>query len=228
MSLSSKMSDILYLLFSKIINLYYRLENNSKSKLCILGSKSKLYQEAKVINLQNNPSKIVIGNNSHIRGTLLIYPYGDGISIGDNSFVGEGSIIRAANKIEIGNDVLIAHNVTIIDTDSHELDADERAESFKKMLKEGHPKQPGNVESKPIIIKDNVWISYNVGILKGVTIGEGAIVGAGSMVTKDVPAWSVVAGNPAHILKSNSGGGMILITNRLGAYRDAWYNKKFA
>ena len=58
-----------------------------------------------------------------------------------------------------------------------------------------------NVNSRPIVIKDDVWIGMNVIILKGVTIGEGAIVGAGSVVTKDVPAWTVVAGNPAKVVK---------------------------
>ena len=52
-----------------------------------------------------------------------------------------------------------------------------------------------------MIIKDYAWISYNACILKGVTIGEGAIIGAGSVVTKDVPAWTVVAGNPAKIVR---------------------------
>lgn len=69
------------------------------------------------------------------------------------------------------------------------------------MLKNGHPNSPGNVRTAPITIKDYAWISYNVCILKGVTIGEGAIVGAGSVVTKDVPDWTVVAGNPAKIIR---------------------------
>ena len=57
------------------------------------------------------------------------------------------------------------------------------------------------MNSKPIKICNDAWIGMNVIVLKGVTIGEGAIVGAGSVVTKDVPAWSVVAGNPACIIK---------------------------
>ena len=57
------------------------------------------------------------------------------------------------------------------------------------------------VNSNPIKICDDVWIGMNVIILKGVTVGEGAIVGAGSVVTKDVPAWTVVAGNPARVVK---------------------------
>ena len=50
-------------------------------------------------------------------------------------------------------------------------------------------------------IKDKVWIGFNVIILKGITIGEGAVIGAGSIVTKDVPAYTIVAGNPARIIR---------------------------
>ena len=58
-----------------------------------------------------------------------------------------------------------------------------------------------DVIRKPIVIKDKAWIGFNSIILKGVTIGEGAIVGAGSVVTKDVPPYTIVAGNPARIVR---------------------------
>ncbi|MFD0830617.1 acyltransferase [Mucilaginibacter boryungensis] len=58
------------------------------------------------------------------------------------------------------------------------------------------------VKTKPIKICSDAWIGMNCIILKGVTIGEGAIVAAGSVVTKDVPAWTVVAGNPAKVVKT--------------------------
>lgn len=124
-----------------------------------------------------------------------------GISIGDASYVGKYSVIRAADSISIGNHVLIAHNVTIIDTDSHEINHNERADSYLKMLKHGHPSSKGSVLTKPIEIKDYAWISYNVSVLKGVTIGEGAIIGAGSVVTHDIPDYSVAVGNPAKVIK---------------------------
>lgn len=57
--------------------------------------------------------------------------------------------------------------------------------------------------SKPIYIKDNVWIGTGATILKGVTVSEGAIIGADSLVTKDVPAHSIVAGNPAKVIRKN-------------------------
>jgi len=175
------------------------IEQNSKN--LTMGKKSRLYPEARIINMQENACKIVLGENTHIRGILLIYPHGKGIRIGSNSYVGDHSRIWASDFIEIGNSVLIAHNVTIIDSDSHEIDFEERERSAIQLFTSGHPKEIGNVKTAHIVIKDHAWISYNVSILKGVTIGEGAIVGAGSVVTKDVPDWSVVVGNPARVIK---------------------------
>ena len=57
------------------------------------------------------------------------------------------------------------------------------------------------IKSAPIVIKDKAWIGFNCIIMKGVTIGEGAVIGAGSVVTKDVPDYAVVGGNPAQIIK---------------------------
>ncbi|WP_051350463.1 acyltransferase [Dyadobacter alkalitolerans] len=181
------------------------IEKQKKDELYLhvtAGSGTQFYRETKIENLQRNKSKIVIGTNSHIRGNLLIWPYGNGIQIGNNSFVGEGARIWAGDNVLIGNGVLIAHNVTIIDSDSHELDYLEREQSFIKLTTDGHPKDLGSVKTSPIVIEDNVWISYNSCILKGVKIGKGAIVGAGSVVSKDVPPFTIVAGNPAVIIRT--------------------------
>jgi maltose O-acetyltransferase len=188
-----------YLIYKGYI-LYKIKKYSSKS---ILGEGSRLYKEAEINNMQGS-DKLQIGKNSHIRSELTIYPYGDGIKIGDNCYIGKNSVIRSGNKIEIGNSVLIGHDVTIIDSDSHEIDYIERDKSFKDMIKYGHPKNSGNVKTLPIIIDDNVWISYNVSILKGVHIGKGAIIGAGSVVTKDIPSFTVVAGNPAKPIRKLS------------------------
>lgn len=177
------------------------LSINRVNHLADIGEKSRFYPEAEIYNLQNDKKKIIIGRNSHIRGELLIYPYGQGITIGDNSFIGRNSIIRAASKITIGNNVLIAHNSTIIDTDSHEINHLQRAKGFIEMTERGHSLYAGDIISDPIVIEDYVWISYSVCILKGVTIGKGAIIGAGSIVTKNVPPFTFVAGNPAKIIK---------------------------
>jgi acetyltransferase-like isoleucine patch superfamily enzyme len=58
------------------------------------------------------------------------------------------------------------------------------------------------VEIRPVTISDKVWIGFNSLILCGVTIGEGAVIGAGSVVTNDIPAWTVAAGNPARVIRN--------------------------
>jgi maltose O-acetyltransferase len=69
-------------------------------------------------------------------------------------------------------------------------------------LTTGHPKTNDfDIQSKPILIEDDVWIGFNSAVLKGVTIGKGSIVAACSVVTKDVPEFVIVAGNPAKVVK---------------------------
>lgn len=167
----------------------------------VIGEKSKLYKEAKVTNLQNNKQNIVIGNNSHIRGNLQIFNYGGKIQIGNNCYIGENSYVWSGDSVIIEDHVLISHNVNIIDSNSHELNHRERQNGFAQIVTTGHPSHKGSIMTKPIIIKKHAWVSFNAIILKGVTIGEGAIVAAGSVVTKDVPDFAVVAGNPAVIVK---------------------------
>jgi acetyltransferase-like isoleucine patch superfamily enzyme len=101
-----------------------------------------------------------------------------------------GTTLVAAERIEIGNRVAVGANVTITDTDFHPLHPDERRHDF---LAGQHA---------PVIIKDDVFIGMQSLILKGVTIGRGSVVGAGSVVTRNVPAGVIVAGNPAQIVKS--------------------------
>lgn len=162
------------------------------------------YHEAKVYNFQNDKTKIDVSNQTHVKGELLIFGNGGAIIIGERCFIGENSRIWSANKIIIGNDVLISHNVNIMDTNSHELNDVERANGFMQIINSGHSKQPGNILTAPISIGNNAWIGFNSIILKGVVIGNGAIIAAGSVVTKDVPPYTIVAGNPAKIIKENN------------------------
>jgi len=163
-------------------------------------SSSRIYAQARIYNYQNNPSRIRIGNGTHVRGELLIFANGGEIVIGDHCYVGEGSRIWSAERITIGNNVLIAHNVNIVDTNAHEMNHLERAAGFQRLMKEGHPRTKNNVLTAPVLIGDYAWISFNVCILKGVRIGEGAIVAGGSVITDDVPEFTLVAGNPAKII----------------------------
>jgi acetyltransferase-like isoleucine patch superfamily enzyme len=163
---------------------------------------SVIYPEANVFNLQNDKTKIVIGKNSHIRGCLQIFAQGGKISIGNYCYIGEYSKIWSAKEIVIEDNVLIAHNVNIHDNNSHPIDSELRHMDYKRILGlENVDVHIFDLKPKTVYIKKNAWIGFNSIILKGVTIGEGAIVGAGSVVTKDVPDYAVVAGNPARIIK---------------------------
>lgn len=129
------------------------------------------------------------------------------ISIGDGTFINGGTRLISRSSITIGNNVTIAWGCMIYDHDSHSLNYTARIKDQHQQLQDWYTgnfianKDWSLVNSKPIVIKDNVWIGFDVVILKGVTIGEGAIIGARSVVTHDIPAWSVAAGNPARVVK---------------------------
>lgn len=153
-----------------------------------------------------NKKNLIIGNNSIVSGSFIFEDSEGNISIGDNSFIGGGTFI-CISEIEIGNDVMFSWGCTVTDNDSHSTSWEQRKEDvyfWKKGIEEvqiGKYKDWTNVKRAKITIKDKAWIGFNCIILKGVTIGEGAIVGAGSVVTKSVPDYTLVAGNPAKIIK---------------------------
>lgn len=193
-----------YLDFDSII---IDMQNKRKVSNCnfqVTNNGGTFYSQAQVFNHAADPSLIVIDTNTNVRGNILVFNYGGKITIGKNCYIGEGTNIWSGDKISIGNNVLISHNVNIVDTNSHELNSIERTDRYTQLIKYGPWKDKGSIDTAPIKIEDYVWISFNVIILKGVTIGEGAIVAAGSVVTKDVPAYSMVAGNPAKVIKQTS------------------------
>jgi len=160
----------------------------------------------------DNPQKkrtyLKIGTNCIVSGTFIFESPQGYVAIGDNSYIGGGNFI-SRSSINIGNNVTIAWGCTVYDHDSHSLDYLQRRKDISDELndiRDGHNfianKNWSVVNSKPIKICDDAWIGMNVIILKGVTVGDGAIIGAGSVVTKDVPAWTVVAGNPARVVKT--------------------------
>lgn len=150
---------------------------------------------------------LVIGDDCIISGKYIFESKEGEITIGNHTYIG-GSTFISRSKIEIGDNVTIAWGCTIYDHNSHSLDYIERRKDIDDQLNDIRSGQNfitnknwASVKSAPIKICNDAWIGMNVIILKGVTIGEGAVVGAGSVVTKDVPAWTVVAGNPAKIIK---------------------------
>ena len=155
-----------------------------------------LHPTAQIDNILAKPEAIVIGAHTHVRGQLLTFWNSGQITIGEQCYIGEGTRIWSQASVSIGNYVLIAHLVDIHDTNSHPIDWQERRLDTEAILSGGY-RTPTQTVSVPVVIEDDAWIGFKATILKGVRIGRGAIVSAGAVVTKDVPAWTVVAGNPA-------------------------------
>ena len=155
-----------------------------------------------------NRKYVAIGERGLIRAQFIFESSAGEIKIGDNVHIGGAQFISRTG-ITVEDDVTMAWGITIYDHNSHSIDWESRkndnAQCYADYIANNGNnitnKDWSHVVAKPVIIKSKVWIGFNVTILKGVTIGEGAVVGACSVVTKDVPAWSVVAGNPAQIVK---------------------------
>jgi acetyltransferase-like isoleucine patch superfamily enzyme len=159
-----------------------------------------LHPTAVIDNLLGDPRAILIGAHTHVRGQLLTFWNEGSIRIGEWGYIGEGTRIWSQASITIGDHVLIAHAVDIHDTNSHPIDWKERRLDGQSILSGRGYRTPTQTISAPVIIEDDVWIGFKAIILKGVHIGRGAIVAAGAVVTKDVMAWTVVAGNPAIVI----------------------------
>ena len=122
-----------------------------------------------------------IPKSSNILAPMEI-DYGHQLKIGENVFINHSLCVSAAAGIEIEDGVQIAPQVTIL-TVNHDL------------------KEKTIVKCLPVYIKKNAWVGARTIILPGITIGENSVVGAGSVVTKDVPANTIVVGNPAKVIR---------------------------
>ncbi len=156
----------------------------------------------KIIVNKSSSGKVILGDYIICNAELYSFLGKGIISIGDCSYIGQNSRIWALKSVSIGKRVLISHNVFIVDNLTHPMDSQMRHQQY--MAKFGFPFPTSiNLEEEEIIIEDDVWIAANVIILSGVHIGKGAVIGAGSVITKNIAAGSVVAGNPAKILREN-------------------------
>jgi len=127
-----------------------------------------------------------IGDESEIRPPFHC-DYGSHIRIGARVFASCGLVALDVAPITIGDDVQIGPNVQLL-TPTHPLDPDLRRAKWEA--------------AEPIVIKSNAWLGGGAIVLPGVAVGENAVVGAGAVVTRDVPANAVVAGNPARVIRS--------------------------
>jgi acetyltransferase-like isoleucine patch superfamily enzyme len=166
----------------------------------VVGPHSRLLMTGKVFNQQNARAAITVGASTWVAGELLVFAHGGKISIGDFCYIGEQARIWSAAQISIGKRVFLSHGVNIHDNDAHSLSAEQRHRHFKQLVTMGSADFAEDLATAAVVIEDDVWIGFNSTVLKGVHVGKGAVVGAGSMVTRDVPTFSIVAGNPAVVI----------------------------
>jgi len=193
--------------FSRIQNyatLYHaRLRQQAYSKIARIDPSALLGPDVGIANNRGNPDDIVIGADCAVLGELITFPQGGRIVLGDKCFVGAGARLWSAASITTGSHVLIAHGVNIHDNIAHSLSWHERRVEIDALL-------PGlrlinhrfDLQAKPLTIGDDVWIGFGASIIGGVNIGRGAIIGAGTMVTKDVPPFTIVVGNPMRVVRT--------------------------
>ena len=161
-----------------------------------------------VIDKIENRKYVRIGEKGIINAHFIFESEKGEVTIGDNVHLG-GVTFISRNKIEIQDDVTMAWGIIIYDHNSHSIYWEERKNDNQQCYDDYINCNGNSVVNKdwscvadaPIVIESKVWVGFDVTILKGVTIGEGAVIGAKSVVTKNVEPWTVVAGNPAVVVK---------------------------
>lgn len=190
-----------------IIRLWYRHWNRLKFRLLGVKLGRHAMMWSKIYLHVDNDVNVVIGSNfavysgdnfnplcSNTRCSIEVAE-GAKLQIGDWSGI-SGGCIWATDCITIGNHVNIGANCVIMDGDIHNTD-------WRLRHNDRTSEEPVPYKHKPIVIEDDVWLGANSIVLKGVTIGARTIIGAGSVVTKDIPADCIAAGNPCKVLKIN-------------------------
>jgi maltose O-acetyltransferase len=159
-----------------------KAERQKAKELLRLYNKIETEPERQII-LQQLLGKI--GQNSIIEAPFYC-SYGQNIHIGDHVYLNVSCTILDCNEVHIGHHVMIGPVVQIY-TAAHHLTAETRIQGWEV--------------AKPIVIEDNVWLGGGAILLPGVRIGRNAVVGAGAVVSRSVPANTVVAGNPARVIR---------------------------
>jgi len=133
--------------------------------------------------------RVSLGDRVVIRAGALLLPSSGSITIGQASSINQYTVINGYGGVEIGNAVLVAAFVSMF-ASNHNFE-----DPTVPIAEQGLSSRGG------IKIEDNVWIGTHATILDGVTIGTGSVVGAGTVVTKDVPPFSVVVGVPGRVVR---------------------------
>lgn len=144
---------------------------------------------------------VIISDKCTISGILCSQNHGK-IKFGYCSKIGSGAKILSCNEVVIGDYTAVAVGTTICDNNNHPLSPDYRL-YMRTTPENDDSRKWRNSANAPIRIGKNCWIGTNVRICKGVTIGDNSIIAACSVVTKDVPANCIAAGNPAKVVKTD-------------------------
>jgi acetyltransferase-like isoleucine patch superfamily enzyme len=140
-----------------------------------------------------------IGHDCTMDGVHFALGPAGRVVIGDYCYFTNATLL-CEDAVSFGSYVMIGWNATIADSDFHPLDPAQRiADAIAcSPLAGGRPRP--EIKHSPVVIADDVWIGPNATILKGVTVGAGALIQPGALVTRDIPAMSIVSGNPAEIV----------------------------
>lgn len=164
---------------------------------CLESGKDLIVEDYAEVNCLSR-QKIILGNRVSIGKFAIIRPsnsyggeIGEGLKVGNNSNIGPYCYIGCSGYIEIGDNVMISPRVSIY-AENHNYD------------NPNIPMKEQGVIKQFVKIEDDCWIAANSIILSGVTIGQGSIIAAGSVVTKNIPPFSIAAGVPAKIIKKRS------------------------
>ena len=165
------------------------------------GERYNIMPEALILLNDGSSAKdIELGEYVTLYGTIQSQSGGK-VRFGDYTRLGKGAVVRSLESVTVGAYTAIADNVVISDNGNHPIDP-----VFRRKMKEdaldGDMRLWKHSEHAPVVIGENVWVCEGARINRGVTIGDNAIVAAGAIVTKDVPANSIVAGIPAKVIKT--------------------------
>jgi acetyltransferase-like isoleucine patch superfamily enzyme len=149
---------------------------------------------------QRTPA-VEIGRGASIYlGTMFDLGPNGRVKVGDYSLI-NGARIICDEEVTLGDYALISWNVVFLDTYRVPTDLASRRQVLKAASRRSPRSASADVPARPIHIGSNVWIGFDVCVLPGVTIGPGAVVGARSVVAHDVPPYTIVAGNPARVIR---------------------------
>lgn len=172
---------------SNIFNFSYDLKTFTGHKKIEIGSKN-IFQSSSKIIADFDTNYIKIGNRNTFDYNSQINGHHGSVIIGNNNYIGPNCILQGFGVVKIGNNCMIAGN-TFISSSNHDYSSP-LAETY--LLTE---------IGKEVLIEDKVWIGANVVVTAGVCIGKFSIIAAGSVVTTNIPQYSIAAGVPAKVIK---------------------------